>query len=156
MKKDTLIAQNKRAYFDYHIDEQIEAGIVLEGWEVKALRLGYGQLTDSYALIRQQEIFLLNAKIQTPQFAALHVHSESERTRKLLLKKKEILKLQGAIQRQGHTLIPLKLYWDPTGRYVKCLIGVAKGKTLVDKRVSIADKEWVREKQRIAKQHRLN
>ncbi len=154
--KDTLIAQNKRAYFDYHIDEQIEAGIVLEGWEVKALRLGYGQLTDAYALIRHQEIFLLNAKIQPPQFSAAHISCEPGRTRKLLLKKKEILKLQGATQRQGHTLIPLKLYWTDSQRYVKCLIGVAKGKTLVDKRVSIAEKEWSREKQRLAKQHRLH
>ncbi len=154
--KDKLIAQNKRAYFDYHIDEQIEAGIALEGWEVKALRMGFGQLTDSYALIRQQEIFLLNSKIQTPQFAAQHIHCENQRTRKLLLKKKEILKLQGALQRKGHTLIPLKLYWDSSRRYVKCLLGVAKGKTQVDKRVSIAEKEWVREKQRLAKKHRLN
>ena len=153
---NNLIAQNKRAYFDYQIEEQIEAGIVLEGWEVKALRLGLGQLTDSYALIRAQEIFLLNAKIQPPNFASNHLSYENERTRKLLLKKKEILKLQGALQRKGHTLIPLKLYWDETKRYVKCLIGVAKGKTLVDKRVSIAEKEWVREKQRISKKHRLN
>jgi len=151
-----LIAQNKRAYFDYQISDEIEAGIVLEGWEVKALRLGLGQLSDSYAIIRNQEVFLLNAKIQPPHFASMHLRYENERTRKLLLKKKEILNLLGSLQRKGQTLIPLKLYWDDTKRYVKCLLGIAKGKTLVDKRVSIAEKEWGREKLRIAKKHRLN
>ena len=152
---DNIIARNKKAFFDYHIENEIEAGIVLEGWEVKALRLGLGQLSDSYALIRGQEIFLLNAKIQAPSFASTHIKYECSRTRKLLLKKSEILKIQGSLQRKGHTLIPLKLYWDLKKRYVKCLIGIAKGKSLVDKRVTIKEKEWVREKQRISKEFRL-
>lgn len=154
--KDSLIAKNKRAYFDYHIEEEIEVGIVLEGWEVKALRNGLGQLSDSYALIRQQEAYLLNAKINPPHFASQHLVYDPNRTRKLLLKKKELLKLQGLLQRERYTLIPLKLYWNKTNRHVKVLLGLAKGKNQVDKRISIAEKDWAREKQRLAKQLRLN
>jgi len=156
MSDDNIIAKNKRAYFDYHIEHEIEAGIVLEGWEVKALRLGFGQLTDSYAIVRGQQAELINMKIQPPSFAAQHKIYDPSRTRRLLLHKKELLNLQVELNRKGLTLIPLKLYWTKNKKLVKCLLGVAKGKNLVDKRHSIAEKDWTRQKQRLTKLSRLS
>lgn len=151
---DSLIAKNKRATFDYEILEQFDAGLVLEGWEVKALRQGRGHLTDSYAVTRQGELFLLNSRIEPPAYAAQHIVCEPTRTRKLLLKRKEIDKLITKIQRQGLTLIPLKLFWAKSGRLAKCSIALAQGKKTVDKRNSEKEKQWQRDKDRILKSQR--
>ena len=146
---DKTILQNKRAFFDYHIEERFEAGIVLEGWEVKGLRAGSGHLSEAYALIKNMEIFLLNASIQPPKFATKYIPYQSSRTRKLLLHKREILKILSLTQRSGFTLVPLKIYW--AGPYIKCELGLAKGKKQADKRAALAEKDWEREKARMKK-----
>ena len=149
--QDSLIAKNKKANFEYHIHEHIETGIVLQGWEVKGLRLGKGQLVDAHAIIRKGEIWLLNARIQAPKFASTHILYEETRTRKLLLNRRQIDKLEGLINRQGYTLIPTKLYWKDNGRLVKCELAVASGKKTADKRATIKEREWQREKERTLK-----
>lgn len=152
---DSLIAKNRRATFDYEILEEVDAGLVLEGWEVKALRQGRGHLTDSYAVARQGELWLLNSRIEPPAYAAAHIICEPTRTRKLLLKRKEIDKLITKMQRQGLTLIPMKLFWAKSGRLVKCRIALAQGKKTVDKRHSEKDKQWQRDKERLLKRQSL-
>jgi SsrA-binding protein len=152
--RDSLIAKNKRAFFDYTILEEFDAGLVLEGWEVKALRQGYGHLTDSYAVARQGELWLLNSRIDPPSYAAQHIVCEPTRSRKLLLKRKEIDKLIAKIERQGLTLIPLKLFWSQSGRLAKCQIAVAQGKKTVDKRHSEKEKQWQRDKEKILKRQK--
>jgi SsrA-binding protein len=149
--QDSLIAKNKKAGFEYHIHEHIEVGLVLQGWEVKGLRLGKGQLTDAHAIIRKGEIWLLNARIQPPTFAVSYLLYEETRTRKLLLNRRQIDRLEGLVNRQGYTLIPLKLYWKDGGRIVKCELAVASGKKTADKRATIKEREWQREKQRTLK-----
>lgn len=149
--QDSLIAKNKKANFEYHIHEHIETGIVLEGWEVKGLREGKGQLVDAHAIVRKGEIWLLNARIQAPKFAVSYLLYEESRTRKLLLNRKQIDRLEGLINRQGYTLIPMKLYWKDKGRLVKCDLAVASGKKTADKRATIKEREWQREKQRTLK-----
>ncbi len=149
MSEKKVIMQNKRAFFDYHIEDRFEAGIVLEGWEVKGLRLGLGHLSEAYALIKEGEIFLFHASIQAPHFALKTSAYKNDRTRKLLLKKREILKILSLTQRSGYTLIPLRLYWDR--QYVKCELGLAKGKNQADKRATLAEKDWQREKDRLRK-----
>ena len=149
--QDSLIAKNKKAYFDYHIHEHFETGIVLQGWEVKGLRLGKGQLTDAHALLKNGEIWLFNARIQAPKYASAHILYEETRTRKLLMTRRQIDRLEGLINRQGYTLIPTKLYWAQNGRIVKCELAVASGKKAVDKRATIKEREWQREKHRTLK-----
>lgn len=143
------IAKNKKAFFDYHIEERFEAGIALLGWEVKSLREGKCQLTESYVLIKDGEAFLLGAQIVAMNSASTHVNTDAIRTRKLLLHKREISKLIGLKERDGYTIVPLSLYWK-AGK-VKVDIGVAKGKQSHDKRKTIKDREWKIDKQRMMK-----
>jgi len=140
------IAQNKRARHEFHIDEHYEAGIMLEGWEVKSLRAGRINLSESYAIVRGSEIFLHGASIPPLISASTHVVANDRRTRKLLLHREEIDKLIGAIERKGYTLVPLAMYWK--SNHVKIDLGVARGKQEHDKRDAEKDKDWGREKQR--------
>ncbi|MFZ9511186.1 MAG: SsrA-binding protein SmpB, partial [Burkholderiaceae bacterium] len=133
------IADNKKAAFNYFFEERFEAGMVLEGWEVKALREGKVQLTDGYVVIREGELFLIGCQINPLKTASTHVSPESQRTRKLLLHKDEIRRLIGKVEQKGYTLVPLNLHWK--GGRVKCEIALAKGKAEHDKRDTIKDRE---------------
>jgi len=141
------IALNKRARHEYHIDEHYEAGIALEGWEVKSLRAGRANLGDAYAIVKAGEIYLFGASIVPLISASTHVVPEDRRTRKLLLKRTEIDKLVGAIERKGYTLIPLALYWK--NNRVKVDLGLARGKQEHDKRDTERERDWNCEKQRV-------
>lgn len=141
------IAQNKRARFDYHISDTVEAGLELMGWEVKSLREGKGQLTDSYVFFKNGEAFLLNAQIQPLISASTHFVTEPTRSRRLLLHKKEIAKLRQAAEQQGYSVIALSLYWK--NHLVKCQIGLGKGKQQHDKRETEKQRDWNRQKQRL-------
>lgn len=146
------IVDNRKAFHDYFIEERFEAGIVLYGWEVKAIRAGRVQLKEAYVIVRDGEIFLFGAHISALLSASTHVHPEALRTRKLLLNAAEINKLVGKVERAGYTLVPLNLHFV-RGR-VKCEIGLAKGKKLHDKRDTEKARDWQREQQKIMKQHR--
>ena len=141
------IALNKRARHEYYIDERHEAGIALQGWEVKALRAGRFNFGDSYALIRGGEIYLFGASITPLLSASTHVVADDRRTRKLLLHRHEIDELIGAVERKGYTLVPMAMYWK--GPHVKVELGLARGKQLHDKRASEKERDWNREKQRV-------
>jgi len=143
------IAVNKRARFEYHIEERIEAGIVLEGWEVKALREGRVQFADSYVLLRDGEAFLFGCRINPLPTASTHISPDPTRTRKLLLHRREIDRLFGAVDRRGYTVVPTALYWS-RGR-AKVEIGLARGKRQHDKRKTEKDRDWERQKSRIMK-----
>ncbi|AOZ06176.1 SsrA-binding protein SmpB [Cupriavidus malaysiensis] len=143
------IADNKKAFFDYFIEERYEAGIVLEGWEVKAIRAGRVQIKEGYVVVRDAEMFLIGAHISPLQSASTHVNPDPVRTRKLLLKADEIKKLIGKVEQRGYTLVPLNLHYT-RGR-VKCEIGLAKGKKLFDKRETEKNRDWQREKARLLK-----
>ncbi|CAG2144020.1 MULTISPECIES: SsrA-binding protein SmpB [Cupriavidus] len=143
------IADNKKAFFDYFIEERFEAGIVLEGWEVKAIRAGRVQIKEGYVVVRDAEMFLIGAHISPLQSASTHVNPDPVRTRKLLLKADEIKKLIGKVEQRGYTLVPLNLHYT-RGR-VKCEIGLGKGKKLFDKRETEKQRDWQREKSRIMK-----
>ncbi|MAI41175.1 MAG: SsrA-binding protein SmpB [Candidatus Azotimanducaceae bacterium] len=145
------IAQNKKARFEYSLHETFEAGVELAGWEVKALRDGKAQLTDTYALLKNGEAFLLGCNITPLKTASTHVLADPKRTRKLLLHKKELAKLIGATKVKGQTCIPLALYWK--GNRVKCEIALATGKKSHDKRASIKEREWKIDKQRTMKEY---
>jgi len=145
------IALNKRARFEYHIDERFEAGIALQGWEVKSLRAGRVNFGDAYALVKDGEIYLFGAQITPLISASTHVVPEDRRTRKLLLHRAEIDKLVGAVERKGHTLIPTAMYWKDNR--VKVEIGLARGKQEHDKREAAKDRDWNREKQRALRAH---
>lgn len=142
-----LIAENRRARFDYFIEERLEAGLVLEGWEVKSLRAGKAQITEAYVYVRDGEVFLIGAHITPLKTASTHVHVDPTRTRKLLLNHKEIAHLIGAVERKGYTLVPLELYWS-RGR-AKLRIGLAKGKKQHDKRATEKERDWARDKARL-------
>ena len=144
-----IIALNKRVRHDYTIEDNFEAGLVLEGWEVKSLRDGRVQLAESYVLIKNGEAWLFGAHISALPTASTHVHPDATRSRKLLLKREELNKLIGAVERKGFTLVPLKLYWK-RGR-AKIEIGLAKGKKTHDKRAAEKDRDWNREKERLMK-----
>jgi SsrA-binding protein len=141
------IALNKRARHDYFINERFEAGLCLEGWEVKSLREGKGQLTDSYVFFKNGEAWLLNAQITPLNTASTHVFTTPTRQRKLLMHRREIDKLTGAVQQKGYTCVALALYWK--GHRVKCEVGLAKGKADHDKRETIKERDWQRQKQRV-------
>lgn len=141
------IIQNKKAFHDYFIEERYEAGLVLEGWEVKAIRAGRANLKESYVIIRQEALYLLGCHISPLPTASTHVQPDPVRTRKLLLKAEEIRKLIGKVERAGYALIPIDLHYQ-RGR-IKIEIGLAKGKKQHDKRASEKDREWQREKQRL-------
>jgi SsrA-binding protein len=141
------IAENRRARFEYHIEEQFEAGIVLEGWEVKAIRAGQVQLTDGYVLIRDGELYLIGCRINPLRSASTHVQPEPDRTRKLLMKKDQIRRLIGKVEQRGFTLVPLNLHYK--GGHIKAEIALAKGKAQHDKRETEKKRDWEREKARL-------
>lgn len=141
------IAQNKRARFDFQISDNLEAGVTLTGWEVKSIRAGKAQLTDSYVWFKNGEAFLLNAQIQPLKTASTHFITEPTRPRKLLLKRKEIARLQRAAEQQGYTVVALSLYWK--NHLVKCEVALGKGKQQHDKRETEKQRDWNRQKQRI-------
>lgn len=141
------IAQNKKAFHDYFIEERYEAGLVLEGWEVKAIRAARVQLKESYVVIRQGEIFLIGCHISPLPTASTHIQPDPVRTRKLLLHSEQIHKLIGKVERAGYTLVPLDMHYTK-GR-IKLELGLAKGKKQHDKRETEKQKEWEREKQRL-------
>ena len=145
------IALNKKARHDYFIEERFEAGIALEGWEVKSLRAGRVQIQDSYVLVKDSEAFLFGALITPLPTASTHIHPEPQRTRKLLLHRRELNRLIGAVERKGYTLVPTAMYWKH-GR-AKVEIGLARGKQAHDKRAAVKERDWQRQKQRILKSH---
>jgi SsrA-binding protein len=145
------IATNKKTLHDYFIEERFEAGLALQGWEAKSLRDGRAQLKESYVLIKNGEAWLLGAHISPLPTASTHIHPDPVRTRKLLLHRGELNRLIGAVERKGHTLVPLSMYWS-RGR-AKLEIGLAKGKKQHDKRMSEKQRDWTRDKQRLLKQH---
>ncbi len=146
---DARIADNKKAFFNYAIEERFEAGVVLEGWEVKAVRQGKVQLTDGYVVIRDGEMFLIGCQINPLLSASTHVRPDAVRTKKLLLHKDQIQRLIGKVEQKGHTIVPLNLHWK-NGR-VKCEIALAKGKAEHDKRDTIKEREGKREVERAMK-----
>ena len=143
------IAENRRARFDYHIEETYEAGLVLSGWEIKAIRAGQVQLTDGYVVIRDGELQLIGCRINALRSASTHVTPEADRTKKLLMHKEEIRRLIGKVEQKGYTLVPLNLHWK--NNKIKCEIGLAKGKAEHDKRDTIKDREGKREVERAMK-----
>lgn len=144
------IAENRRARHEYTIEERFEAGMVLEGWEVKAIRAGQVQLTDGYVLVRDGELFLIGCRINALRTASTHVHPEADRTKKLLMKKDEIRRLTGKVEQRGYTLVPLNLHYK--GGRVKAEIALAKGKAQHDKRHAEKERDWEREKGRLMRQ----
>ncbi|WP_292359288.1 MULTISPECIES: SsrA-binding protein SmpB [unclassified Methylophaga] len=148
-QNDNTIARNRKARHEFFIEEKFEAGLVLEGWEVKSLREGKAQLSDSYVLIRHGEAWLANALITALKTASTHVVPEPQRDRKLLLNRNELNKLIGAVERKGYTLIPLNMYWK-RGK-AKIEIALAKGKQMHDKRATMKERDWQRDKERLFK-----
>jgi SsrA-binding protein len=145
------IALNKRAKHEYHLEHRYEAGLALQGWELKAIRAGRANIGDSYAMLIEGELFLIGSQITPLIQASTHVIANDRRTRKLLLHRREIDQLVGKIQRDGYTLIPTALYWK--GSRVKLEIALAKGKQAHDKRDAARDRDWAREKQRALRRH---
>ncbi|MGA7950437.1 MAG: SsrA-binding protein SmpB [Thiobacillaceae bacterium] len=146
------IADNKKAFHDYFVEERFEAGLVLEGWEVKAIRAGRVQLKESYVVVKNGEVFLIGCHISPLLAASTHIHPDPTRTRKLLLHGPEISRLIGKIERAGYTLVPVNLHYAK-GR-IKLEIGLAKGKKQHDKRAAEKEREWVREKARLMRSDR--
>ena len=147
---DNTIVLNKKARHDYFLQDTFEAGVVLEGWEVKSLRLKKVQLIDSYVLIKDGEAFLLGCNVTPLNTASTHVIADPSRTKKLLLHSKELAKLFVAVQQKGNTCVAVKLYWK--GHLIKCQIALAKGKQDHDKRATEKDSEWQIDKRRILRQ----
>jgi SsrA-binding protein len=143
------IAENRKARFDYHIEERFEAGVVLQGWEIKAIRAGQVQLTDGYVHIRDGELFMIGLRINALRSASTHVNPEADRTKKLLMHKAEIRRLIGKVEQRGFTLVPLDLHYK--GGRVKAEIALAKGKAEHDKRNTIKEREGKLEAQRAMK-----
>lgn len=144
---DTTIAQNKRAKHDYFIEKAYEAGLVLHGWELKSLRAGKAQLTDSYVIFKGDEAWLLGAQITPLNTAAAHFVTDPSRTRKLLMHRKEIDELRGGVEQKGYTALCISLYWK--GHLAKAQVALARGKAEHDKRDSIKERDWQRQKQRM-------
>src|SRR5690606_2662661 len=145
------IALNKRARHEFHLGDRYEAGLALQGWELKAIRAGRANITEAYAVIRDGELFLFGAQVTPLISASSHVVADERRTRKLLLHRREIDTLIGRVQREGYTIVPTALYWK--GNKVKAEIALAKGKQAHDKREANKDRDWNREKARILRQH---
>jgi len=143
------IVDNKKAFFDYFIEERFEAGLALEGWEVKAIRAGRAQIKEAYVVVRKAELFLIGAHISPLSSTSTHVLADPTRTRKLLLNALEIRKLIGKVDQKGYTLVPVNLHFSKGN--VKCEIGLAKGKKQHDKRATEKERDWEREKARIAR-----
>ncbi|MGH8162515.1 MAG: SsrA-binding protein SmpB [Gammaproteobacteria bacterium] len=155
MKKsagNNAIAENRRARHDYSIEERYETGLVLEGWEVKALRAGRASIAEAHAILRAGEAWLIGSNIAPLPSASTHVKPEADRTRKLLLKASELRHLAGAVERRGYTLIPLRLYWK-SGR-AKLELGLGKGKKQHDKRQAEKERDWSREQGRLLRERR--
>lgn len=150
-KSESTIALNRKAHHEFSIEERFEAGVVLQGWEVKSLRAGKVQLDQGYVIIKNSEIWLIGAQITPLQTASTHINPDPTRTRKLLLHEREISKLIGHVERKGYTLVPLKLYWK--NNRIKLEIGLAKGKKLHDKRAAIKERDWQRNKARVLKDY---
>jgi len=146
---DAVIALNRKARHEYFIEESFEAGLALSGWEVKSLREGRAQLTESYVIIRDAEAWLLGAHITPLTTASTHVRADPTRTRKLLLHRHELDRLIGSVERKGYTLVPLNLHWKK-GK-AKLEVGLAKGKKQHDKRATAKDRDWDRQRARILK-----
>jgi len=149
--KKKTVAENRRARFDYHIDEVFEAGIALTGTEVKSLRFGEGSIAESYAEVRDGQVWLVNSNV--PEFShGNRFNHEPKRPRKLLLHEREISKLTGAVERKGMTLVPLSIYFNGRGR-AKVELALAKGKNAADKRETIKQRDWKREQSRLLREH---
>jgi len=150
-KTESRIAENRKARFDFFIEDRLEAGIALQGWEVKSMRAGKAQLVDSYVIIRDGEAWMLGSHVTPLNTTSTHVTAEPKRLRKLLLNRREIDRLTGLVERKGYTLIALELYWNKNR--VKVAIGLAKGKKQHDKRDTEKDRDWQRDKARALKSH---
>ena len=155
-KKDTKpaprqIAKNRKATHEYFIEERFEAGLVLEGWEVKSLRVGKAQIAEAYVVVRNAEAYLIGARIDPIATTAKISHADPTRTRKLLLQRAELDRLIGLVERKGYTIVPLDVHWT-RGR-AKLEIGLAKGKQAHDKRASDKERDWSRQKQRLLRTH---
>ena len=149
-QNDNTIARNRKARFNYTIDDTFEAGLVLEGWEVKSLRAGKVQIDESYIFAKNGELEWIGGTITPLITTSSHIHANPTRARKILMHRHEIDRLIGQIERKGYTLVPLALYWKKNGR-VKLDIGLAKGKKAHDKRAAIKERDWQREKARSLK-----
>ena len=149
--KNPTIALNRRAKHEYHLEQRFEAGLALQGWELKAIRAGRANIGESYALIKNGEIFLFGAQITPLIQASTHVVADDRRNRKLLLHRHEIDNLIGRVERDGYTLIPTALYWK--GNKVKAEVALAKGKQAHDKRAANKERDWNREKQQVMRRH---
>ena len=147
--KSKVIVTNRKARHDFFIEETLEAGLALQGWEAKSLRAGRAQLKESYVVIKDAEAWLLGAHFSPLSSASTHVKADPTRNRKLLLHRRELDRLIGSVERKGYTLIPLSLYWKK-GR-AKLDLGLAKGKKQHDKRATDKDRDWKRQKERILK-----
>ena len=150
--KKKVVAENRRARFDYFIDETLEAGIMLTGTEVKSLRFGEGSIAESYAEVKNGEVWLVNSNV--PEFShGNRYNHEPKRPRKLLLHRREVDRLQGAVERKGMTLVPLSVYFNGRGR-AKVELALAKGKNVADKRATIKERDWKREQSRIMRDYK--
>lgn len=148
-QQSATIVVNKKVRFDYFIEDEYEAGLVLQGWEIKSLRAGKINLSDAHVIVKYGEAWLLGAQIQPLPTASTHDRPDSIRTRKLLLNRRELSQLIGSVERQGYTLVPLSLYWKRNR--VKIKIALAKGKKMHDKRTATKDRDWQRDRSRIMK-----
>ena len=147
------IAENRKARFNYHIEEHFEAGIVLEGWEIKAIREGQVQLTDGYIVVKNGELFLIGLRINALRSASTHVKPDGDRTKKLLAHKEQIRRLIGKVEQKGYTLVPLDLHYK--GGRVKVEVALAKGKAEHDKRETVKERDWQKEKGRLMR-HKIS
>ena len=147
---DMSIVENRKAFHDYFIEERFEAGLALEGWEVKSIRAGRVQLAEAYVILRNEQLFLIGCHISALPAASTHVHPDPVRTRKLLMHSAEMKKLIGKVERAGYTLVPLNLHYR--GGWIKLEMGLAKGKKQHDKRQVVKEREWQREQQRLLRQ----
>lgn len=146
---DSTIALNRKARHNYALEQRLEAGIVLQGWEVKSIRAGKGQISESHVIIRRGEAWLVNSVIAPLLSASTHIKADDSRSRKLLLHRKEINLLMGSIERKGYTVVPTAMYWKNNN--VKVELALAKGKKDYDKRADAKDRDWQRDKQRLFK-----
>ena len=148
------IALNKRARHEYHLEQRFEAGLALQGWEIKSIRAGRANIGESYAVVRAGELFLFGAQITPLIQASTHVVADERRTRKLLLHRHEIDQLVGKVEREGYTVVPTALYWK--GNRIKAELALARGKQTHDKRDTARERDWNREKQRVLRRHNKN
>ena len=150
-QKSATIVVNKKARFEFFVEDEYEAGLVLLGWEIKSLRAGKINLSDAHVIVKHGEAWLLGDQIQPLPTASAHIPPDSLRTRKLLLNRRELDKLIGRVERQGYTLIPLSLYWK--NNKVKMKVALAKGKKTHDKRDTVKDRDWQRDRSRLMKKN---